>query len=399
MSNRNLAILAVIAAVMLAWAVAQTYWARRGPVAETVPGRLIGGLDVDAIASIQIKTEDETIEIKREGTGFVVASRTNYPAMTGQVNNTLASCMDLKPAELMTRNKDNHKDLGVTDETARYVVKLLDKEAKPITGFYLSKRGTDSPNVYARQLDADEVYRLSEDNFPYVSTMNFVKQDMIEVKKEDIDSVTLTGPDGTYTLKKGAGADEAVLENMPAGKKYKGSDHKWVFQALTNLRFENVKPVSDESLKDLKFDHTYVCRLADSTVYTLQIAKKDDKYWMRAAVEFTDKTEVTVQPGVPESEEVLKKKEAKLMAIEKAQRFAQAHKGWVYEIASYKAENLTKKLEALLEDEKKPEATAQAPAGAPNAAATAPAPVADKPVEAPVPPAPAAPAEPNAPAK
>jgi hypothetical protein len=56
-----------------------------------------------------------------------------------------------------------------------------------------------------------------------------------------------------------------------------------------------------------------------------------------------------------EPEEVLKEKEAKLLAWEKAQKFAAKHKGWKYEIADWKAKDLTKGLSELVEDEEKPE--------------------------------------------
>jgi hypothetical protein len=80
--------------------------------------------------------------------------------------------------------------------------------------------------------------------------------------------------------------------------------------------------------------------------------------------EFTDKTPVEKasidQGGEVESEEELKKKEAKLLARDNAAEFTAKHNGWLYEIAEWKAKNLTKKLEDLLEDEEKSEEDAAA---------------------------------------
>jgi len=363
MSNRTLAILAAIAGIMVIWAVAQSYIANRPPAEPEVPGYLIGGIDPDKIASIRVVTKDEIIRLIRRGTGFVVGNRSDYPAKTGEVNNLIASCLDIKPAEFVTDNKDNHADLGVSQDKARYIVTFFDENAEPITGFYLSPRDPDSGNTYARELTSDRVYRLKEDAFPYLRTMDFVDQELIRAERKDIQQVTVTGPDGTaYTLKrKEPDSDEIVLDNMPAGKKFKGSDYKWVFEALTSLRFDDVKKADDEALKDVKFKHTYVCELKDSTVYILRISKDDDdKYWLTATAEFTDTSEVTMTRGKVESDEELKKKEAKLLGRENAQKFSTRHKGWVYEIPSYKAENLTKALDDLLEDEPKPEpATAE----------------------------------------
>ncbi|MBN1818251.1 MAG: DUF4340 domain-containing protein [Sedimentisphaerales bacterium] len=358
MSNKKLGILATIACVMIFWAVAQSYIANRPAVGDEVPGYLIGGVEIDNIASIRIVTKEEPIRLIRQGKGFVLGNRGDYPAKTGEVNNLIASCLDIKPAELITDNKENHEALGVSEGKARYVVTLFDKDANPITGFYLSERDYDAPgggNTYARKLDEDKVYRLKDDTFPYINTMDYVEQELIKAERTDIQRVTVTSPDGAYTLQRDKeDQDKIILATMPEGKKFKGSDYKTVFEALSSLRFDDVKSFT-EDMKKLEFTTTYVCELKDSTVYTLKIAKNEEKYWIQAAAEFTDKTPVTMTRGQTESEEELKKKEARLLAEEKAQKFAQMHKNWLYEISSYKADNLTKKLSDLLEDEKKEE--------------------------------------------
>ncbi|MBN1126865.1 MAG: DUF4340 domain-containing protein [Sedimentisphaerales bacterium] len=362
MSNKKLGILATVACVMIFWAVAQSYIANRPAAGDEVPGYLIGGVEIDNIASIRIVTKDEPIRLIRQGKGFVLGNRNNYPAKTGEVNNLIASCLDIKPAELITDNKDNHEALGISEDKARYIVTFFDKETNPITGFYLSERDYDAPgggNTYARKLDEDKAYRLKDDNFPYINTMDFVEQELITTDRTNIQRVTVTSPDGAYTLKRDTeDQDKISLETMPEGKKFKGSTYKTIFEALSSLRFDDVKSFTDEMQK-LEFTTTYVCELKDSTIYTLKIAKNEDKYWIRATAEFTEKTPVTMTRGQTESEEELKKKEARLMAEESAQKFAQMHKDWLYEISSYKAENLTKKLSDLLEDEEKEETEPQ----------------------------------------
>jgi hypothetical protein len=84
-----------------------------------------------------------------------------------------------------------------------------------------------------------------------------------------------------------------------------------------------------------------------------------------------DKTPVTIKPNQQDSQAELKKKEAKLLGQERAQKFTLRHKGWIYEIADWKAKYLTMKQSALLEDKEKPaEKKAETPA---PAAGTTPA--------------------------
>ena len=69
---------------------------------------------------------------------------------------------------------------------------------------------------------------------------------------------------------------------------------------------------------DLKFDREYTCLLKDSTLYPIEIAQKDSKTFIKCNVDFTDKTPIKKEEAV-ESQEELKKKEAKLLQ-EKRQR-------------------------------------------------------------------------------
>jgi hypothetical protein len=363
MSNRKLAILAAIAVIMVVWAVAQSYLANRPPSEPMVPGYLIGGVDIDAIASIRVVARDETIRLIRRGTGFVVGNRSDYPAQTGEVNNLMASCLDVQAAELVTENEANHGDLGVTEDKARYGVTFFDQEAKEITGFYLSDRDPETGNTYARVLNDPKVWRVKDDSFPYVRTLDFMDQELITAERKDIQQVTVTGAaDAAYTLKRqDPDGDEIVLENMPAGKTLKGSDYKWVLEALTSLRFDDVKKADDEAVKNLSFDQTYVCGMRDSTVYTLRIARdEDDKYWLRATAQFA---QGRPPEGNVQNEQELTKRQTQLQGWQNAQQFSARHKDWVYEIPSYKAENLTKSLNDLLEDVSPPDDDAPQPAG------------------------------------
>jgi hypothetical protein len=66
--------------------------------------------------------------------------------------------------------------------------------------------------------------------------------------------------------------------------------------------------------------------------------------------DYLDKTPVTIKPNQQDSQEELKKKEAKLLGQENAQKFTLRHKGWIYEIADWKGKYLTMKQSALLEE-------------------------------------------------
>jgi hypothetical protein len=111
----------------------------------------------------------------------------------------------------------------------------------------------------------------------------------------------------------------------------------------------------------LLFDRRYLCRLKDTTVYSIWLAKDGDIWFAKCDARFADQTPVTKTKGEVESDEQLKIKEAKLIARDAAEEFSETHKGWVYQIPDYLAANLTKTSAELLESAKPVQAEVNEP--------------------------------------
>lgn len=366
MSDKKLTILGIAAVAAVLWAVIQARVSNRPRSEADRPVYLIQGLDPADIDTIVMGKAENAVTLKRAKSGFVVASKDNYPAKTSEINSLVSKCMEIKTTESITDNPANHEDLEVTEEKARNVIKFMTPEPNStvLAGVVLGKTEELGQGTYVRLLTNDpkssnKVYVAP--SVPWFSTgpTSYIEQELISAKREDIESVIVNSPNGSYVLKTKEGSQDAVLENVPAGKTFKSSDGQSVFTALTSLRFDDVK----KRPADLKFEKQYICKLKDSTVYTLDIAQEDDKTYVACKAAFTDTTPVVKGSDV-ETPEELKAKEAKLLARDKAVKFTADHQAWVYEIADWKARNLTKELTDLIEDEKK--ATEEEPAADPN---------------------------------
>jgi hypothetical protein len=391
MSNKKLSFLGILAIASVIAAVFVSQFAHRARPASGGQGNLIQGLDPAAIAEIVIRRgatasqqagkEQGQISLRRRGEGFAVANKSFYPASNRAINDLLAACLDIRTVELCTENKANYKDLGVTEEDARDVVKFLDSNGKIITGIIIGNPRPDGSMAYGKLLNDDKVYIIY--NTPWVksSPLDYVQQELISANKADIESVTVTSPSGVYTLISEANGTQAALKELPAqgrglaeggpaGEKEKKSQCLAVLDALSNLRFDDVNAVSENP--NLDFSRQYQCLLKDSTLYTIQIAqpasaeaalrsatqpreaeasadKKDSNTFIKCSADFTDKTPVRKEQAV-ESEEELKKKEVKLLAKEKAKKFNDTCEGWIYRIPEYEARNMTKPLAELVEN-------------------------------------------------
>ncbi len=354
MSGKKLLILAAAAVVLVLLAVVQRRFFNRTSVEPAGPSYLIEGFDPDSIDSIVIGVGAEAVTIKRGAKGFVVVNKDGYPARAEQINELLGSCMDIRTEELYTDDAANHEDLEITEEKADSVVKFLQADSSVLTGVVIGKAREDGTGTYVRLVSSDKVYLSSKRPWIKDKALDYIEQELISLERERIEWVTVDSNDGKYTLKASEKSEKIVLEDVPAGKQLKTSDGESVFTALTSLRFDDVNKASE----GLNFVQEYACKLTDSTVYRLKLAEKDDKTYATCRAVFTDKSPVMKEKGV-EFEEELKKKEAKLLARDKAMNFSARHKGWVYEIADWKAKNLTKKLSELLEERtEEPEKTA-----------------------------------------
>ena len=314
MSNTKLAILGVVAVFMMMWAMIQPLISNRPKTVSEGPSYLMQGLDPAEIDSIVLGTGDDAVTLKRQGKSFVVVNKDNYPAKTSQINDLISKCQEIETSQFITDNPANHEDLEVTEEKARTVIKFMkaDPNSPLLTGIIVGKTKELGQGSYVRLASDDKVYEAESVPWFGSGAMSFIEQQLISIKRDDIDSVTVSSPSGKYVLKTKENSQDIVLEDVPPTKKFKSIEGNNVFNALTNLSFNDVR----REPGDLNFDKQYICRLTDSTEYTVNIATEDDKTFITCSAKFTDERPTTIRKD--ESEEELKAKEAKLLADDKA---------------------------------------------------------------------------------
>lgn len=355
MSDRKLAVLGIVAVLMAGWAVLQNRISQNATTADFSSSPLVEGLQLEVVSAITIASDkdQQTMTLNRKGGAFVVADKEDYPANVTKINSLISDCLDIRGHGKVTENPDNHADLGVTEATAQFVVRFLDSDGKEIVGLAVSDAG-ETGAAFARLLRSNDVYSIQSPPRVTARPMEYVDAQLLQVPQDKIQSVVVKTDEGRYELTATEDKQDITLTGMPAGKQFKGTDYKTVFGALSSLRFEDV--MSQSKLPEgLRFDASYICTLSDQTVYQLDLAKKDDKTYAMLSADYLDKTPVQKTMGQVESEEELKAKEAKLMAVDAVNAFNQKHQGWVYEIPSYKAGNLTTPLSDLLDDIPAPE--------------------------------------------
>lgn len=344
MNNRKLIVLSIVAIVSVLWAVIQARLSSPGAAVSRGGASLVQGLEPDNIGSIIISAAGNTVTLVRKDNVFVVAEKDDYPAETSKINNLIMSCFDTKTLELITGDARNHGDLEVTETSAGNIVKFLGKDGKLITGIVTGKTDPQTKVTYARRVADDDVYSVTKAPVVRTSATDYMDTQITDIDSDDVVRVTLSGPEGSFTIKADAN-DTVVIKEMPAGKKLRESDAKNVMSALSYLSFADVKKESAFTEGTLKFDNMFICEVKDSTIYTFNIAGVLNKTYVKCSAEYT--ADLT---NIIQSKEDIEGKEAKLLARDATFSYTNRHKGWIYEIPPYKVENLTKKLKELIEE-------------------------------------------------
>ncbi len=353
MSNRNLLML-LVAAVVLSAFTAVLYVGEDKPEGTFQSGaRLVQGLPVEKVQTIELKSGEKKVSLRRSGGSFVVASKADYSASTEKVNNLLTSVIDIRCERKVTDSPENHADLGVREGGSdATVVSFYNADGKRLLGLLKGKNAENSPGSYVRRMGEDTVYLSQKPLMLQTSGLDYVDRTLLSLSEDNMELVKVGIKGDTYQLT--AGDDgKAALKNVPEGKQAKQSVCGTVFGALTNLRLEDLHRAGDVDVEE--WDGDYRCQLGNGVTYRIQTASKDETYYAKlsAGARPAD-VEIT---GTESDEELNEKEEAKKEAqeaMQTAKSFKQKHSGWVYEIAEWQAEKLRKPLSELVED-KKPE--------------------------------------------
>ena len=368
MSDRKLAVLGIIAVALAALAILQSRFSRTYTPPQITLAPLIEGLDVDQMQSIQINSKDaQSIRLQRKEDAFVVAEKDNYPANLKKVNSLISDCLDIRITSdaLITANPENHAQLGLTSETARYEITFLDGQDKALVGLLISESDMEeNPTSAAVRLpNSNQAWRLAE--VPYISTrpIDDIDTQILQIDRQKIVRVMVTDPNqAVCTLTPIPDSTDVLLAELPPQKQTRQSNARATFGSMTSLRMEDV--LASASAPELEFNLTYVCELNDYLVYTVRLAQSGQKSYIRLSARYTG-PEPQVQQQV-ESEEQLRQREALFLAKDTAETFTGRHAGWIYVIPSYKAEELTRSLGDLIEDIPAPAPAEQAASPDPN---------------------------------
>jgi parvulin-like peptidyl-prolyl isomerase len=361
MKDRTLMVLGIVAGLLVVLSI----WVEYAGSPRTTPTDrtgtyLVSKLDPNRIARIVVRSVDETVELDRQGRGYVLTSRLSYPASTKAVNRLVNDVLKIRTSGKQTENASAHEALGVVeggkDSTT---VEFLDTEGQRLVGLVVGQSVEGEQGYYVRRLGEDTVYRTADWVSLRASNLTYLEKELVNNERNRIAKVTVerTGEE-PYALVRQEGEDAQVeMLDMPEGKQFKGRTYDGVFGASSYLNFNDFESAAKK--QDLTLDGRYVVETHDGARYIFEIAKVEAEapadgeeeaqptYWVRASAKYVGPKNIDVV-GLSEEETA---KTAAFVESEKAVRsFNERHQSWVYELPSYKAESMLKPRDELIED-------------------------------------------------
>lgn len=366
MNSRKLIVLLAALVVLVALAVAVSVSQRPG----TGSGQLLlpdlkARLnDIDKVA-VRTAGNKTIATLARQKDGWVLTERNGYPADVGKIRKDLIALAEAKIVEEKTSNPELYSRLKVEDiaKDSAGGVQLDMGAGDKVTSVIIGNTGVGGgERAYARRVGESTSWLVTGNFEVPREAAEWLDRGLTSIAPKRVHAVTITHPDGpAVRLDKGSPdtADFAVLD-VPAGRALAFPQvGNAIGAGLADLTLEGVEPAAGFAPGDAKpvvarFE-TFDGLVVEVSTYKLPAglrirfnASADQALAERFApkpAEPKDEKKTAEKPPVPEPEKRKSFDEVKTEADQLNARLG----NWVYSLADFKAEQLTKKLDELLQ--------------------------------------------------
>ena len=217
-------------------------------------------------------TGGETIRLVKEGAAWKVAAPFVAPADTSAVESLLTTLEKLEADEVVVEQAANLSEYGL-DQPSRTVTAVVEGAAAPLSVQFGAK-SPDGSSVYARTGSAPKVYLVpswiegSFDKKPF----DLRDRDLLHVKRDDVRSIEILGPEGGYALTRTDAGEWAFTR--PVATRAGRWSVDGLLGTIENLRMESVAVDGATDVKPFGLDQpsrAVTLVLKDGGTRTLEI--------------------------------------------------------------------------------------------------------------------------------
>lgn len=218
------------------------------------PGALVAGLadTINEVSSLKITGPKANLiaELAKQDQGWVVVNRNNYPADLTKVREYLIKLADSNIREVKTSKPENYARLGVEDlsiETATGLGVELGGLKAPVKLIVGISAGTGTPGTFVRRDGEAQSLLVSGDLVPERESGNWMHKEIVDLPSSQVLSVTVTAPDKSVLKieKPDPNAFNYTVLNIPKGRQLSSdSAGNLVAGSLASLALEDASPTA-----------------------------------------------------------------------------------------------------------------------------------------------------------
>ena len=306
--------------------------------------KFLQNLNPDEIAQIVVKKGDDEVRLRRQGEEFTVSSAHGYPAANESVNKFVRDVLDLGLEKKVGAGESLEEELGLTEGAEdRIEVAFVNGSDQDMVRFVVAEAadgGASGSYVVRTDGDDREVYLSSSRVYLRTQSDDFLKKDVVDVKKEDV--VRVVGPG--YELVNTEGSFK--LTDLPEGQK-ETTKADQTGGMLGAMRFSKHYLADAPEVQRLAWDTEVAVYLNDGSYYVVAVAQADDKHYLRI---LADHTAQQVAIAIDAGEEEVKDTADTLQSIDDVKEFNAFHGSWVYEVTEWTAKKFRVARDELTED-------------------------------------------------
>jgi uncharacterized protein DUF4340 len=243
-------------------------------------------LDKAKVKELELQNAGETVKLVKDGSDWKLAAPMAAPADASTVDSLLTSLEGLEMDEEVTATPTSLKDFGL--EQPKQSVKVVQDGTNEPLALLVGDKLPDSSGVYAKLPSAPRVFTVPSFGVSALEKkpFDFRDRDLLHVKRDDVQTLEISGPEGSYALVKDDKGEWAF--NKPLQTRAGRWSVDGLVGTIEGLRMESVAAEDAKDMKPFGLDkpaRTITLVTKNGATRTLEIGKSagEKKYNARQA--------------------------------------------------------------------------------------------------------------------
>lgn len=327
---------------------------RTTPTDDTIGQLLLPNLAtrVNDISHIKLSTGEDGIDLEKKASGWVLTSRSDYPADVGKIRQLLIGLTQLSVVERKTSNPELFEKLGTTDPgpgRPSTLVEMGENTSNTLASLIIgnqspSRAGAGRNEYYVRKKGENQNFLTEGNLFLGKSAGDWINKQLTTIDNKRVMEVSVTHSDGTRITVKKDKPDQTDF-NVTEPKNHGSTKSQFAINSIgTTLAHLSIQDVEKSGVMDFsKPDLEVKLKTFDGLVLKSQIKKKEDKsYAVLSVVYETDKT--PLPDASSNTNETQKAETVDPATVKKeVEELSKTFTAWAFEIPTFQIESLSKR--------------------------------------------------------